>query len=333
MRSLRSSTPSRSASLASAVVIAAAASAAVIAYKTSRAETSHPARGRFVTVDGVRLHYIEAGSGPPVVMLHGNGAMTDDLRISGLIEAVSRTRHAVAYDRPGFGYSERPRATTWTPTRQAHLIAEANTQLGLERSVILAHSWGTLVALALALDHPDKVAALVLVSGFYYPETRMGDAAFAPAAAPVVGDLLNHTVSPWIGAATAGAMIKAMFAPEAVPERFSREFPVALTLRPSQIKAFAEETVGMNAAAASLCDRYAQIRCPTTIVAGDADTIVDVDQAKRLHAAISGSSLIVKPGASHMLHHSMSGDIVQAIEDIGLTSGDTIATREAEIIA
>jgi pimeloyl-ACP methyl ester carboxylesterase len=254
--------------------------------------------------------------------------MTEDLRISGVFDAVSRTRRTVAYDRPGFGYSERPSSTAWTPAAQARVIAEANTLLGLGRPVVVGHSWGTLIALALALEQPDRIAGLVLVSGFYYPETRIGDAAFAPAAAPVIGDILNHTVSPWIGGITANTMIKAMFAPERVPERFSREFPVALTLRPSQIKAFAEETAGMNAAAATLSKSYGGIRVPTTIIAGDADAVVDADQSKRLHAAIAASQLVIIPGVSHMAHHSAPHDVVHAIESVAARASARHRERE-----
>lgn len=307
-----------------AVLLAAGASAATIAYKTRLAEASHPPRGRFVTVSGVRLHYIEAGAGPPVVMLHGNGAMTEDMRISGAFADFSETHRTVAYDRPGFGYSGRPRSTSWTPEAQARLIVEANTLLGIDRPIIFAHSWGTLVALALALDHPERVGGLVLVSGFYYPGPGIGTVGFNPAATPVLGDVLNHTVSPWIGAAMSNMMIKGMFAPEGVPPRFSREFPIALTLRPSQIKAFAEESAGMNAAAASLCERYYELRCPTIIVAGEADKIVDTGQAQRLHATIPSSTLRIWPGASHMLHHRFSGELARAIEHMGEAPGTFI---------
>ena len=69
-------------SRASATLVATAASlAAMTAYNVYRArkvEREHPPTGRFVTVDGVRLHYIEKGEGPPVVLLHGNVVTAED---------------------------------------------------------------------------------------------------------------------------------------------------------------------------------------------------------------------------------------------------------------
>jgi pimeloyl-ACP methyl ester carboxylesterase len=77
--------------------------------RAAQAEREHLPKGTFVTVDGVRLHYLERGSGPPVVFLHGNGAMVEDMLISGVIDRAASTYRAVVFDRPGFGHSERRR--------------------------------------------------------------------------------------------------------------------------------------------------------------------------------------------------------------------------------
>ena len=72
------------------------------------AERRNPPAGKFVEVDGVRLHYVEQGQGEPLVLLHGNGSMIQDFASSGLIQAASKTYHAIAFDRPGYGHSKRP---------------------------------------------------------------------------------------------------------------------------------------------------------------------------------------------------------------------------------
>jgi pimeloyl-ACP methyl ester carboxylesterase len=71
--------------------------------------------------------------------------------------------------------------------------------LGIERPIVVGHSLGTMVALALALDHPDQVSGLVLASGYYYPTARADVLFAAPPAIPLLGDLLCHTVTPLIG--------------------------------------------------------------------------------------------------------------------------------------
>src|SRR4051794_5105948 len=74
-----------------------------------RAERRNPPKGTFLEVDGVRLHYLESGSGSTVVLLHGNQAMADDFAISGVVDLLARKCPVIAFDRPGFGYSDRPR--------------------------------------------------------------------------------------------------------------------------------------------------------------------------------------------------------------------------------
>src|SRR6202047_5685316 len=104
---------------------AAAASAGMALWNTYRArkvEREHPPNGRFVAVDGTRLHYLEKGGGRPVVFLHGNVVTAEDCDLSGVLDLASaRECHVVAFDRPGYGYSDRPRGAIWTPARQADL--------------------------------------------------------------------------------------------------------------------------------------------------------------------------------------------------------------------
>jgi pimeloyl-ACP methyl ester carboxylesterase len=296
--------------------MAMAGTAVLARHHTKRAELNHPPKGQFVTADGTRLHYVERGAGRPVVFLHGNGAMVDDLIISGVIDKTAQHYRAVAFDRPGFGHSERPRGRQWSAAAQAALFPEAFDLLDIERPIVVGHSWGTLVALALALDHPSQVSGLVLISGYYYPTPRADVTLFAPPAIPVVGDVISHTVAPLIGEIIAPRVIERMFAPEGVPPRFAATFPVSLTLRPSQIQAFAGDSSHMIAAAEELSPHYPSLLTPTVILAGDADEIVNHQQAQRLHADVAESRLEVLPGRSHMVHHSSPERVVAAIDSI-----------------
>ena len=295
----------------------AMAGAAILAHRQARgAELNYPPKGSFVTAGGARLHYIERGAGRPVVFLHGNGAMIEDLIISGVIDKTAQQYRAVAFDRPGFGHSERPRGRKWSAAAQAALLPGAFRLLGIDRPIIVGHSWGTLVALALALDHPGQVSGLVLISGYYYPTPRTDVALFSPPAIPVIGSLISHTVAPFIGEAMAPRVIDRMFAPQGVSPLFAATFPVPLTLRPSQITAFSEDSAHMIAAAESLSRRYRSLFPPTAILAGDADEIVSHRQAQRLHGDVAGSRLDILPGGSHMVHHIAPERVVAAIDNI-----------------
>ena len=150
---------------------AAALGGAVIynRWQARDAERQYPPIGRFLDVDGVRLHYIERGQGDPLVLIHGNGTMIQDFTVSGLVDRLADRYRVIVIDRPGYGYSSRPRRL-WTPYAHARLFREALAQLGVEQAVVYGHSWGTLVAMALALEFPSLVRGLVLGSGYYYPD-------------------------------------------------------------------------------------------------------------------------------------------------------------------
>jgi alpha/beta hydrolase fold len=122
LKRLRRAVPSRrdrkvpSLVAASAIAIAALAAAAVVNKRlANRAERDNPPAGRFLDVNGVRLHYVERGTGDAVVLLHGNGSMIQDFESSGLIDLASKDHRVIVFDRPGFGHSERPRSVVWHP--------------------------------------------------------------------------------------------------------------------------------------------------------------------------------------------------------------------------
>jgi pimeloyl-ACP methyl ester carboxylesterase len=302
--------------LAGSAAAATAGMALWNTYRARKAERKHPPRGRFVAVEGIRFHYFEKGGGRPVVFLHGNVVTAEDCDLSGLLNLASeRQYHVIAFDRPGFGYSDRPPGAMWPPGRQADLFRQAFARLGIERPVVVGHSLGTLVALALALDHPDAVSGLVLLSGYYYPTLRADVPLFSLPAIPVIGDLIRYTAGPLLGAALLPLATKAMFSPLTVPERFAKGFPRGLSLRPSQIRAEAQDTATMVSAAAAMQHHYRELRMPVVIMAGTKDRIVDHRKhTVRLHEEIAQSALRLVPGIGHMLHHAVPEQVVDAIE-------------------
>jgi pimeloyl-ACP methyl ester carboxylesterase len=297
-----------------------------------RAARSNPPRGRFVTVDGVRLHYLEQGSGTPVVFLHGNGAMAEDWVISDVMaRAADAGFRAIAFDRPGFGWSERPRGRDFAPESQARLIGEALRQIGVERPIVVAQSWGTLVALAMALEAPRELRGLVLIGGYYFPTARVDVALFSPPAIPVIGDAMRYTISPLLGRLIAPLLYRKIFAPRPVPWRFRDRFPLAMALRPSQIRAAAAETALLIPAALRLRSRYFAIGVPTVLMAGMGDRIVNTArQTLHLHRQLPSSVLHVVPKAGHMLHHLVPQQVVEAIRAIDLALGQKPALAVAD---
>ena len=290
------------------------ASALYAVSKAREAEQCHPPLGRFMTVNGVRLHYLERGRGEPLLLIHGNGTMIQDFLISGIVDDLAQRYRVIIIDRPGYGYSERPRAV-WTPRAHATLFQAALERLGVSQAVVLGHSWGSLVAVTLALQAPQLVRSLVLASGYYYPTARADVVLFSPSAIPVVGDVMRYTVSPLVARLILPGLIKAMFAPADVPERFDEQMPKELMLRPSQLRAAAEDAALMTPVTVELQQHYRELRLPVVIITGADDQISDVGrQSERLHRELPHSQFIVVPGMGHMIHHSAPDQVVRAID-------------------
>jgi pimeloyl-ACP methyl ester carboxylesterase len=231
-------------SIGAGIFFATAGCALLNRWLAKNAERRNPPRGRFIVVDGVRLHYVEQGEGTPLVLLHGNGSMIEDFRSSGLIDLAAKKYRVIAFDRPGFGHTERPPGTTWTPEAQADLIAAALKKIGVSSAIVLGHSWGTLVALALAMKYPKDVQALVLASGYYYPNARTDVLVLSAPAIPLIGTFLSHTISPLLSRLTWPLVLRRLFGPSSVPVKFNN-FPKEMAFRPSQIRASAAETALM----------------------------------------------------------------------------------------
>jgi pimeloyl-ACP methyl ester carboxylesterase len=281
-----------------------------------RAERENPPSGHFIEVDGVRLHYVEQGQGEPLVLLHGNGSMIQDFASSGLIDQAAERYRVIAFDRPGYGHSKRPRTTIWTADAQSALIGAALEKLGVSKATVLGHSWGCSVAVALALRSPDLVGSLVLASGYYYPSVRADVVPMSGPAIPVMGDTIRYTLSPLLARLMWPLLTRKIFGPAPMPEPFEEGFPKEMTFRPSQIRASAAESALMIPGAFAARGRYDEVRVPVVIVAGEEDRLIDIDdQSARLHSELPNSTIRRVPRAGHMVHQTAPEVVLAAIDE------------------
>ena len=286
---------------------------ALIVYVSSKiVERRNPPVGTFLEIDGIKLHYLERGSGFPIVFLHGNATMLQDFALSEAFKSAAEQNRAIAFDRPGFGYSSRPRGRSWAASDQADVIAGALRQLNCGPAAIVGHSWGTLVAVALAERHPALVRSLVLLSGYYYPTPRFDVALAAIGAMPVFGDVLRYTLTPLFGLVMLPLVLRTMFAPCDLPGRFKSGFPRLMMLRPWQLRASLGDGAVMLRSAADLQLGYRGLKVPVSIAAGAEDRVVDYWHSKKLHKEVRASQLEIIPDVGHMVQHS-AGDRVAGI--------------------
>jgi pimeloyl-ACP methyl ester carboxylesterase len=295
--------------------LALAAAAGYVQRRAARAERTHRPLGRFITVDGVRLHYLDEGDGPPLVLLHGLGSMVEDFVLSGLVREASKRYRVIAIDRPGYGHSERPRRLRFGAAAQAGLVRKALQALDVHRPIVLGHSWGTLVAVALALEHPEMPRSLVLASGLYFPSARLDAPLLAPPAIPLVGDLLARTLSPLAARAMWPGWLRMIFGPSPVPEAFAAAFPTWLALRPGQLRAVGEDALATLGATLRTARRYRELTLPVVMVAGERDRYVSTRaHSARLHRLLPTARLLLSPHAGHMVHHSDLPLVLSAVD-------------------
>ncbi len=301
--------------IAFGVVATLAAMALANRYLAKKAERENPPKGRFITVKGVRLHYVDQGSGTPLVLLHGNGSMIQDFQSSGLIDLAAKKYRVIAFDRPGYGHSERPRSTIWTPDAQADLINAALLKIGVSSAIVLGHSWGTLVAVALALKYPESVQSLILASGYYYPTVRADTLILSAPSIPVLGDVLRYTISPILSRLMWPLLLRKLFGPNPVPPKFEG-FPKEMAVRPSQIRAGAAEAALMIPSVHTLQGAYAKLQMPVAIIAGSDDRLIEPEQSVHLHRDISQSTLQCVNSNGHMIHQTATAQIMSTIDSV-----------------
>lgn len=265
----------------------------------------------------MRLHYTDRGLGVPVLLIHGTGVTAEDFAASGLVDRLAERYRVIAIDRPGYGYSERP-GRGWSARAQADLIQQALTALGVDRAIVLGHSWGTLVALHMALDFSQRVYGLVLTSGYYFPSPRVDSLVIGAAATPVLGTVMRHTLSPFVARLLAPRIEQRMFAPNPVPHAFHEAVPRSLMVRPEQLRATAEDAARLVATAADLSDRYEGLRdMPLTILAGGGDGIVaPAGQSSRLAQMLPHARFHIFPNGGHMLHYFYGDHVARAIDHV-----------------
>lgn len=273
-------------------------------------ETAGHDRGRFLTVDGQRLHVSMQGEGPAVVFIHGNPGTW--LELDRFVVPAFAGYRTITWDRPGYGLSERISEAQADPAVQAVLLHKLLGQLGIDRPVLVGHSYGCSVALAYAAAHPDAVRGLVLAAPLYAPSGRSDLFHRWPA----LVDLTLTLVPPPVAASLTEQMLAAAFAPEAMPQGFWTTVK-PLWLQPSQLRASLQDTGRFGGALADLQSRYGSLSLPIALLAGGSDgSAAPADHARPLAAALPRAGLTVLPGAGHQFLYTRPERVRAAVDGL-----------------
>ena len=287
--------------------------------RSKEALDRNPPVGRFVTIEGGhRLHYVEAGEGPPVVLIHGASNLLQDMTTS-LMPILSKRHRVVAFDRPGHGHSTRRRYRAWDEA-QARALHEGVRRLGLEKPVIVGHSIGGGIAMSYGMQFPDELTGVVFLGGLAFTEVPSGFWKFIGPATPLLGTLLSYTIYPQLQPRMLAAMHQKFFHPQTMPEHVRDALPIEMLHRPEAIKMNAEDQIMVVPSLIDLQLHYADYPLPVVVMAGEEDQTTDPKKhAMPLAEKLPSSSLRLFPGLGHMIHHFAQDDIAEAVE--GLFNG------------
>jgi pimeloyl-ACP methyl ester carboxylesterase len=264
----------------------------------------YPPQGKFVDVPGARLHVVEIGPNVPgevpIVMIAGANSSLETIRRP-LGDLLAKSHRVILIDRPGQGWSTRERLEDSTPAIQARMIDQALGKLGIARAILVGHSWGGALVPALALENPQRVAGLVMISPVLYgwrgPIGTLTDVATAP----IIGRLMAYTVIMPAGWYFLEGGMQYVFYPQSPPAHFTYDTASPMILRPTAFLNNAWDLKTLKAAMVKQSPNYPKITAPIVIFAGDSDLVVSTEvHAQAFAKAMPRAKVIVLPGVGHM---------------------------------
>ncbi len=272
------------------------------------------ADSKFVEVNGVNVHYKTWGEGEPTfILLHGFGASLFSWRE--VTEPLSQFGTVIAYDRPAFGLTERPLEwegeSPYGPQAQVNIVIGLMDELGVEKAILVGNSAGGTVSMQVALQHPERVEALILVDAAVYA----GGGAPSWSRPILKTPQMNH-VGPLIARqlqAQGTEFLKTAFHD---PSKITPEI-FAGYQKPLQIenwdKALWQLTVASEES--GLADRVNEITLPALVITGDDDRIVPTEQSLRLADELPNAELKVIAQSGHLPHEEKPVEFMQAVTE------------------
>jgi pimeloyl-ACP methyl ester carboxylesterase len=291
----------------------------------ARAEAKWPPQGRFIVAEGVRLHVVETGpaDAPPLLLIHG--ALANLRELTGPLAPLEADYRLIAYDRPGLGFSDRPRGAAKLAL-QARIAAAVLAAAQAGPALIVAHSLGCAVALRLALDRPELVRGMVLIAPASHPYPGANAWWARLAAAPLIGPVFSGLVVPLFGPLSGRGGMANNFTPASVPKQYWDEAGVGLAFRARAFRASAQDVVATRSEFAAQAPGYGEILAPTIVVASDRDRVASTRiHARPLAFDLAAGELVTAPGTGHMPHRLRADLVLAAVRRV-----DSMAQAPAE---
>ena len=316
--------------IAALLVVGVAALVVFTALVARRAEALVPRVGKVVTIDGVRLHYVDVGSGPVILMLHGLASQLQTFTYA-LTTLLKDRYRLIVIDRPGAGYSD-PAASA-SLEAQAALFSAFLRALDVDRALVVGHSLGGALALALALDHPEQVAGLALIAPASQPLEAPPEALRALAIrSDLARWLIGWTVATPLSMRHSRSTLGTVFAPDPIPLDFAIRGGALLAARPATYRNASRDLVEAGGEVRVYAARYGSLDLPVGILFGTGDRILDHRlHGEALRRQIAGATLDLIEDGGHMTPISSPERSADFIEVMATRAGLVRPTADASI--
>lgn len=289
---------------------------------TRRAEAEYPAEGAPLTIDGVQVEAVTRGHGPDLVLIHGASGNHRDF--SALLPELVSAFRVTVFDRPSLGWTGTIDRET-DPAAQAEFLSAAADKLGLHNPILVGHSYGGAVALAWAMQRPDRVRAVVAISAASHPYPRPIALTTRLLATAFAGRLSAPFFTAWSTPRMMRAAFGPAFAPQHAPADYAQTAGLALTLRAESFTANARQVAGLSRALRRLRLGYPRLTLPVEVLHGDADAVVPVRRnGEALAIEVPSAVLSVISNGGHMLHHTHPDAVIAAIQRARLRSENPV---------
>lgn len=287
------------------------------AWTARQVEKRLPPHGHFIEVDGAHIHYVDEGSGPPLVLIHGLAGQTRVFTHS-LLDRLKSEYRVIILDRPGSGYSMRARGASATVNAQAETIAHFIDALGLERPLIVGHSLGGAIALSLALHHPERVGGLALLAPLTHVEEVIPPLFRGLAVrSPLMRGLVGWTSAIPLSIRNRDFVLDMAFGPQPVAVDYGTRGGGLLNLRPRSYINASRDLMAAMEDLVYMQERYQHLTIPVGMLFGTGDRLLDhVKHGKAMAAKITGLDLELIEGGGHMVPISSADQAVALIKRV-----------------
>jgi haloalkane dehalogenase len=199
----------------------------------------YPFESQYLDVDGARVHYVDEGSGPVLLLMHGNPTWSFLYRdvITGLRDRF----RCIALDYPGFGLSTAPTGYGYTPAEHARVVERVVEELDLRDITMMVQDWGGPIGFAVATRNPDRFSAFVIGNTWAWPKSDFGTQAFSRFLGGPIGKRLILNRNLFVEKIIPGGVRRKKLSPE-VMNAYRGPFPTPRSRVPTWV--FPREILG-----------------------------------------------------------------------------------------